>query len=73
MKDLMLIPTNCLPTSKTSSASSNSALSHKLEIYSTLASTFLRASLTVQLTLSLKLSNSSHLPPNSSQFSLFLL
>ena len=49
----MLIPTNCLPTSKTSSASSNSALSHKLEIYSTLASTFLRASFTVQLTLSL--------------------
>ena len=49
----MFIPTNCLPTSKTSSASSNSTPSHKLEIYSTLASTFLRASFTVQLTLSL--------------------
>ena len=66
----MFIPANCLPTNKTSWASSHSASSPKHEIYSAPAFAFVHSSLTTQFTLSLKLSNSSRLPPTSSQLKL---
>ena len=66
----MFIPANCLPTNKTSWASSHSASSPKHEIYSAPAFAFVHSSLTTQFTLFLKLSNSSCLPPTSSQLKL---
>ena len=81
MKGLRIILGNRLPISKTSWASSHSVYSPKPEIHSAPTSTSVRFSLTTQLTLSLKLSNSSYLLsqalqlffllPASSQFSLF--
>ena len=66
----MFIPANCLPTNKTSWASSHSVSSPKHEIYSAPAFAFVHYSLTTQFTLFLKLSNSSCLPPTSSQLKL---
>ena len=53
MKDLMIIPGNCLPTSKTSWASSRSVSFPKPKIHSTPAFASVHSSFTTQLTFSL--------------------